>query len=479
MVASSGVSPLVYAFGMSSPGHMETPFWTNRSVVAFAGAADPVEAVTARAREVVFTAVQSGWGGPPFDPIALARRLGMEVVARDDLSDARVVPLGGDRLRIEFNPTRPRGRLRYSVAHEIAHTFFGDVGDEIRHRTNAGAVESRDGQDEWQLELLCNVAAGELLVPALALPTRELDEAAIDINRLMVLRTRFDVSVEAILRRTAQATRHALTMFAAARVGEDDLGPAFRIDYTVASPSWDAQITRGTRIHSKVLDECTAVGFTAVGAETWAERASDITVEAVGIPPYPGDRFPRVAGLLVRDLPAATMPVIKYLTGDATHPRGTGPFIIAHVVNDRAHAWGGRGFAAQLKRAEPRAAEAFHAWTIARPDNLRLGNVHVVDIRDDVAVASMVAQHGYGQQAELRLRYEALAECLDEVRLATERRQAQVHMPRIGLGQGGGTWALIAEEIERALCRHGVEVTVYTPPGEHEDLVMSSEQLTS
>ena len=45
--------------------------------------------------------------------------------------------------------------------------------------------------------------------------------------------------------------------------------------------------------------------------------------------------------------------------------------------------------------------------------------------------------------------------------------------PRIGLGQGGGTWELITEEVERALCRHGVAVTVYTHPGDHQSLVMS------
>lgn len=46
-------------------------------------------------------------------------------------------------------------------------------------------------------------------------------------------------------------------------------------------------------------------------------------------------------------------------------------------------------------------------------------------------------------------------------------------MPRIGVGQGGGTWALIEDEIDRALTAHGVEVTVYTRPDEHHDLILS------
>jgi O-acetyl-ADP-ribose deacetylase (regulator of RNase III) len=447
-------------------------FWTNPSVTAFAGDKDPIEAVTTKARNIVFAAIQSGWNGPPFDPIALARALGMQVMARDDLSDARVVSLEDGRLRIEFNPTRPRGRLRFSIAHEVAHTFFSDVAADVRHRTGTGAVAGSAVGDEWQLELLCNVAAGELLVPSLALPTGELDSAALDINRLMAIRSRFDVSTEAILRRTAQATTHAVTMFAAAAVGDEEDGSTFRIDYTVPSIAWGAEIRRGSTIHSEVLAECTAVGFTAVGVESWSEQCEDVAVSAVGLPPYPGDRLPRVAGLLVRDLQGATSETISYITGDATQPRGSGTRIIAHVVNDQARAWGGHGFAVQLRRAQPQAAEAFHYWTIARPENLRLGHIHVVELSDGLSVASMVAQEGYGDSADPRLRYDALTDCLDELRLAALRLGASVHMPRIGLGQGGGTWALIAEEIEGALCRHGVSVTVYTLPGEHEDLVL-------
>lgn len=449
----------------------ERTFWTNGSVRSFAMGLDPIEVITTRARDVVLDAVQAGWSGPPFDPVLLARRLGIEVVAREDLTDARVVGRNEDGFRIEFNPTRPRGRLRYSIAHEIAHTFFADVGDEVRHRTAAGAVAEGTVTDDWQLELLCNVAAGELLVPSVALPADELDDAVFDINRLMALRARFDVSTEAMLRRVAQATAHAVTMFAAARVA----GPSpaegdarFRLDYTVGSRAWDAALRRGLNFRSKVLGECTAVGYTSVGVERWADQAPEVTVEAVGIPPYPGQRLPRVAGLLLLDGPEASTPAITYVTGDAAEPRGEGPRLVVHVTNDAARAWGGGGFAAQLRRKQPQAAEAYRAWTIARPDNLRLGHVHVVDLADGVSVASIVAQEGYGDSPTPRLRYHALAECLALVRGAASSRGASVHMPRIGTGQGGAAWPLVADEVDQSLCAHGVRVTVYTRPGEQE-----------
>jgi hypothetical protein len=133
-----------------------TEQWSNPSVLRFARGGDPVEVAAGAAREVVVRAIDAGWTGPPFDPLALADILRIEVVPRDDVREARTVPVGREnRVRIEFNPNRPKGRLRYSIAHEISHTFFEDCGDRVRHRGEDAAVAS----DDWQLEALCNIAA--------------------------------------------------------------------------------------------------------------------------------------------------------------------------------------------------------------------------------------------------------------------------------------------------------------------------------
>jgi hypothetical protein len=129
--------------------------WTCASVLAFAGDVDPVEAITKAARDVVVRAMDQGWTGPPFDPLSLADFLKLDIVPRDDVPDARTVPVDRSRLRIEFNPNRPRARIRYSVAHEIAHTLFPDCSKTIRHR----GIHRDTTTDEWQLEALCNIAA--------------------------------------------------------------------------------------------------------------------------------------------------------------------------------------------------------------------------------------------------------------------------------------------------------------------------------
>src|SRR4051794_13165242 len=108
--------------------------WSNPSVVRFAKGDDPLVAMSEKVRETVARALDLGWSGPPFDPIALAQLLGITVIPREDIRDARIVVDEKHGYRVEFNPTRPVARVRYSVAHEIAHTFFPDCADRVRHR---------------------------------------------------------------------------------------------------------------------------------------------------------------------------------------------------------------------------------------------------------------------------------------------------------------------------------------------------------
>src|SRR5690606_9210375 len=100
--------------------------WTHPSVVQLAAGRDPIEMISERARALVLKAFDAGWEGPPFDPFHLADLLRIEAIPKHDVGDARTVPVGRSGFRIEFNPSRPRERLRYSVAHEIAHTLFPD-----------------------------------------------------------------------------------------------------------------------------------------------------------------------------------------------------------------------------------------------------------------------------------------------------------------------------------------------------------------
>ncbi len=200
--------------------------WTNPSVLRFAGKRDPVAAIEAAARDQVLRAMDAGWKGPPFNPIGLADLRGIAVEASGDVRDARTVP-SGDSVRIQFNPSQPRERLRFSIAHEVAHTLFEDVADDVRHRGGGGS------RDDWQLEMLCNIAAAEFIMPVGSL---EPGVRVQPIEQLMAERRAFDVSAEAfILRVVKLAAEPAAAAFASA-IGDD---PArFVVDYAVSSRGW-------------------------------------------------------------------------------------------------------------------------------------------------------------------------------------------------------------------------------------------------
>jgi Zn-dependent peptidase ImmA (M78 family) len=81
---------------------------------------------------------------------------------RQDSRDAILVPVGNARSsQILYNPARPKGRVAFSIAHEISHTFFPTSIHGARFRAIC-ADESREANE---LERLCDLGAAEILMP--------------------------------------------------------------------------------------------------------------------------------------------------------------------------------------------------------------------------------------------------------------------------------------------------------------------------
>lgn len=434
-------------------------YWTNASVLALAGDDDPVVKITGMARNLVLNAFDDGWTGPPFDPIKLAHMRRITLHPTANVSDARI--LVNDHVPIiEYNPNLSKNRMRFSLAHELAHTFFPDYHEMVRYRGEH--TDSRG--DDWQLELLCNVAAAEMTMPIGSLP----DTAAFDltIGGILKLQRQFRVSTEAILLRIAKLTDQPCSMFLASRLPAAGDDPRYRVDYTHPSRSWPYSLRRGLALPvSTVLRDCSALGETAIGDETWARDLPPLHVEAAAVSPYPGQSFPRVAGLLrptERVKHSGTL--FRVVRGDATRPRGKGLRIIAHVVSNRVARWGA-GFGLAIARKWPQVQEEYLKWA-RLPLNVRLGATHLTEIDGSIAVFHMIAQSGFGPSPKPRIRYSQLYHCLDILAEVAVRQNATVHMPRIGSGQAGGNWQLIADMVKDAVSTQGVDVTVYVPPGE-------------
>lgn len=431
--------------------------WTNQSVLRFSSGEDPVAKISRVAREVVMDAMERGWEGPPFDPTELAAIRGIDTAPCDDVRDARISGSRGS-FKIEYNPSRPPRRVRYSIAHEIAHTLFDDCEDEVRHRDR---VERGLG-DEWQLEALCNIAAAELLMPVGSLP--DLGATRFNIDEIARLRDTFHVATEAMAIRLTQITTQSCAMFCASRPSaeSDDV----QIDYTIGSRAWGhPEARRRTLGEGSVASHCTSVDFTWTGTERWGADWPLVEVSAIGIPPYPGSRFPRVVGIATPVESEETAPRLSYVHGDATDPRGSGPKLLAHVVHDATPRWGGGGFAQAIARRWPDAQKDFRSW--AKENDLRssFGEVRFFEVSDDVTVASMVCQRGYRFTGRPLVRYSALQHCLDAVAGHALEGGMSVHMPRIGTGAAAGRWSVVEELIEEALSSRGISTTVYDLPG--------------
>ena len=94
-----------------------------------------------------------------------------------DLCPCQTIDFKSSSIQISRNPA-PVSPLRTNW-----HTFFDKCGEEIRNRQSR-----RDfGPHEWELEMLCNIGAAELLMP-IARASPELRSESLSIATLMQLK---------------------------------------------------------------------------------------------------------------------------------------------------------------------------------------------------------------------------------------------------------------------------------------------------
>lgn len=434
--------------------------WTNKSVVGLSGGDDPINELIRMVRKIILESSDRGIKGPPYDPFEIANYMGIKVLPRHDISDARTVPLQNDKFLIEYNPNKPRGRIRFSLAHELSHTLFPDCADDIRNRENLQGNRS----DKWQIELLCNLGASEFLMPIGSFPSLAVEE--LSIGNLMNLRSRYDVSSEALFLRAVKLTKAPCFVFCATRINPNEQESEYGIDYLVCSKSWGIELPRKLILPSNtIVKKCTAVGYKLIFDEIWDHNIGEFHIECVGIPPFSSHRYPRVLGIVTKSqTKKEKINGITYKYGDATQPHVEDPFIIAHVVNDKAQSWGGRGFTKSLRERWPTAYTDYGKWRKKNPMEAGLGYIHKFIVNDDAMIISMVAQKGYGPSDSPRIRYNALKGCLRKVATEALSNSATVHMPRIGSGQAGGSWNIISELIDEELCDKAVKVYIYDLP---------------
>ncbi len=164
-----------------------------------------VDAVVRAARELVQHAKITQ---PPIDAERLLAPLQGVIDVRDEpigSSDAQLTPTPTGFV-ISVSPYMNSQRRNFSIAHEIAHTFFNPKVKSFR----GGAVSvarSRNRPEYRAEEALCDIAAAEMLMPEglfLSAAAQELPS----IPAMQHLATLFDTSLEATALRYARLQPH-------------------------------------------------------------------------------------------------------------------------------------------------------------------------------------------------------------------------------------------------------------------------------
>ena len=226
------------------------------------GCRDAPEAIRAKAKELIDLYVSS-FGEPTLpisvDVLASLRGIGRSDDAPVHSPDAELVPDGHGGMTMRVNADRPETRQRFSVAHEISHTFFPDYATKTWCRTDARYRDRETAVD--YLEMLCDIGAAELLFPQ---PWFGRDAAAItDAAGIIGLSATYHASREAVIRRYAETSPESvaavffiwkLKPIQKGKIGnpsqinlfgisaEDELREArrLRIEYSIASRTFKA-----------------------------------------------------------------------------------------------------------------------------------------------------------------------------------------------------------------------------------------------
>ena len=233
-----------------------------KELVRSTGAVDAPAAIRLKARELIELHVASF--GAPTLPINLEVLASLRGISRSEelplhSPDAELVPDGTGRVTMRVNPDRPDTRQRFSVAHEISHTFFPDYTAKAWCRTDS-RFRDRTDPDEY-LEMLCDIGASELLFPQ---PWFSQDAAAVaDASGLVRLAATYHASREATLRRFAETSPESVAAVfltwklkptQKSTIGQKDQGNLFgvtpeeevrdalrlRIEYTAMSEAFKA-----------------------------------------------------------------------------------------------------------------------------------------------------------------------------------------------------------------------------------------------
>ncbi|XP_009996559.1 PREDICTED: chromodomain-helicase-DNA-binding protein 1-like [Chaetura pelagica] len=169
------------------------------------------------------------------------------------------------------------------------------------------------------------------------------------------------------------------------------------------------------------------------------------------------------------DYKDADLNCIKYVMGDVTYPKAEEEdAIIVHCLDDSGH-WGRGGLFTAL---EARSYQPRKIYEMAgKMKDLELGGTLLFPIDDKKSrkkgqdlLALIVAQHRDRSNNLSGIKLSALEKGLKKIYLAAKKRNATVHLPRIGYATKGFNWYGTERLIRKYLATRGIPTLIYYFP---------------
>lgn len=132
----------------------------------------------------------SGQRTPPVDVNQYAKCRNTEIKEEPNLATTGVLERNGDHFIIRVRADMAHGRKRFTICHELVHTFFEDASWQYR-LTTRGLNQYSDTEEK-----MCGLGAAELLFPRSAL-RKVLKAKSTDLNLVRAIAKEFESSISA------------------------------------------------------------------------------------------------------------------------------------------------------------------------------------------------------------------------------------------------------------------------------------------
>ncbi|MEO7572378.1 MAG: ImmA/IrrE family metallo-endopeptidase [Acidimicrobiales bacterium] len=212
---------------------------------------------------------------PPVEPGMIASYQGIHRIERSPLGWAGCLLTDKDQLVIRVRSTDSPGRQRFTILHEVAHTFLPGYRHATQYRCTPMSTRGRREPNE----VLCDIVASELLMPARYVRSA-ITQASFDLDAVSDLALDCDASLEAAARRfiTLWPEPSLLIRMELTTKPRDPAGePKLRVTSTLTNGTWPYMPVHKSIGKDHVLNQC----LDGISVDGFADL-DDLTRQPVG-----------------------------------------------------------------------------------------------------------------------------------------------------------------------------------------------------